>query len=53
MQPETTLIERQEALELLAAFREGVDIMEPEPRHLQALLELRAEGPNHHRRMPQ
>lgn len=49
---ETSQLERQEALELLAAFRAGVGIMQPEPRHLQALLELRAEGSDY-QRMPQ
>lgn len=41
---ETTPIQRQEALELLASFREGVEIMQPELWHLQALLELQADG---------
>lgn len=42
---DSTPLDRQEALELLAALQAGVDIMQPELRHLQALLELQAEGP--------
>lgn len=44
MQP-TTQLERQETLLLLASLRAGQSVMEPEPRHLEAILELLNEEP--------
>jgi hypothetical protein len=41
----TTQLEREESLWLLASIEAGQSVMEPEPYHIQALLELIHEQP--------
>lgn len=44
MQP-TTQLERQETLLMLASLQAGQRVMDPEPRHLEAIFELLEEEP--------
>lgn len=41
----TTQLEREEALLMLASIESGKPMMDPEPRHLEAILELLNEEP--------
>lgn len=41
----TTQLEREETLLLLASLQVGQSVMDPEPRHLEAILELLNEEP--------
>ncbi len=45
IEAETSQLEREEALLLLASLEVGIRVMNPEPRHLRAVLELLAEEP--------